>query len=67
MRTNIFRTITILLLITSFGSAKSQNYRVLQPERTTMFQSEYGTILGMRVDSITVSGSDSIFYLLKNL
>jgi hypothetical protein len=67
MKTNAILTITLLLLITSFGSAKSQNYRVLQPDRTTMYQNQYEQILGMRVDSIKVSGSDTIYYLLKNL
>jgi hypothetical protein len=67
MKTNAILTITLLLLITTFGSAKSQNYRVLQPDRTTMYQSQYEQILGMRVDSIRVSGSDTVYYLLKNL
>jgi hypothetical protein len=45
----------------------SQNYRVLQPGRTSMFQSENGNILGMRVDSVKNDGNDTVFYLLKNL
>ncbi|MBK6345298.1 MAG: hypothetical protein IPF68_05075 [Bacteroidales bacterium] len=54
-----------LLIQTTFISA--QNYRVLQPERTTMFRSENGNILGMRVDSVRNDGNDTVFYLLKNL
>jgi len=67
MKTSTIRTITLLILFTSFGSAVSQNYRVLQPERTTFYQSENEIILGMRVDSVRIQESDTIYYLLKNL
>jgi hypothetical protein len=56
--------ISVLLPATNLSA---QNYRVLQPERTTLYQSENEKILGMRVDSVRIQGSDTIYYLLKNL
>ncbi len=58
--------LTGILLIIIFSST-AQNYRVLQPDKITMFETEYGNILGMRIDSVKTEGSDTIYHLLKNL
>jgi hypothetical protein len=54
-----------ILIMTLALSA--QNYRVLQPDRTTLYQGQYEPILGMCIDSVTTSGSDTTFHLLNNL
>jgi hypothetical protein len=58
---------TVILLLIMISGLSAQNYRVLQPDRTTLYQGQYEPILGMRVDSVTVSGSDTTYHLLKNL
>jgi hypothetical protein len=58
---------TVILLLMMISGLSAQNYRVLQPDRPTLYQGQFEPILGMRVDSVTVSGSDTTYHLLKNL
>ncbi len=59
--------IFLLVVLAFVNNMNAQNYRVLQPERTSLYNAEYGPILGMRVDSVRVINSDTVYYLLKNL
>lgn len=63
-----FKTMMLTgIFIIVLSGSKAQNYRVLQPDRISMYESEYGRILGMRVDSVQTEGNDTIYHLLKNL
>jgi len=58
---------TVILLLLVISGLSAQNYRALQPDRSTLYQGQFEPILGMRVDSVTVYGSDTTYHLLKNL
>ncbi|MHC1775218.1 MAG: T9SS type A sorting domain-containing protein [Lentimicrobium sp.] len=59
----------VLLILANFITVTlyAQNYRVLQPERTTVYRKSSGLMLGMRIDSASHEGADTLFHLLKNL
>jgi hypothetical protein len=67
MKTRAICAITTLLFIASFSTGNSQNYRVLKPQQITFYSIYSDLYFGMRVDSIGIQGTDTIFYLLKNL
>lgn len=59
----------VLLILANFITVTlyAQNYRVLQPGRTTQYMDSGGYLLAMQVDSVTISGTDTNYFLLKNL
>ncbi|MHC1775217.1 MAG: T9SS type A sorting domain-containing protein [Lentimicrobium sp.] len=67
MKTRAICAITTLLFIAFFNSGLSQNYRVINPQQTTFYSIYSDLYMGMRVDSIGIQGTDTIFHLLKNL
>ncbi|MBK6963343.1 MAG: T9SS type A sorting domain-containing protein [Bacteroidales bacterium] len=67
MKTRAICAISMLLFIASFSTGNSQNYRVLKPEQTTFYSIYSDLYFGMRVDSVSIQGTDTIFHLLKNL
>ncbi|MBK6963342.1 MAG: hypothetical protein IPH20_05200 [Bacteroidales bacterium] len=59
----------VLLILANFITVTlyAQNYRVLQPGRTTQYIGSLGDLHAMQVDSVTISGTDTNYFLLKNL
>jgi hypothetical protein len=59
----------VLLILANFITVTlyAQNYRVLQPGRTTQYMDSWGYLLPMQVDSVSISGTDTNYFLLKNL
>ena len=63
----IFRMALLLAIMSLAIGTFAQNYSILQPERTYLYEGSEGYIYGMRVDSVSPQGDDVIFHLLKNL
>jgi hypothetical protein len=67
LKTRAIGAIASLLFIASFSTGNSQNYRVLKPQQTTIYSIFSDFYFGMRVDSVSIQGTDTTFHLLENL
>lgn len=55
------------LVLIGFGSLSAYNYQTVYSHRTALFSDINKNLIGMRIDSLSTSGQDSVFYPLKNI
>ena len=54
-------------LLLGIKSNNAQNYRVFDPENVALYKDYFSRAYCMKVDSISTSGQDTIYFLFKNL
>jgi len=63
----MLRILLIILTITVCNSTQAQNYNCFQPGGRNYFVSGQGYVRGIRIDSVRVQGSDTVYFPYRTL